>query len=213
MDLRAKDVIEREFSTRRRGYDMDEVDEFLELVARRLHSLQQDLAEAYERLNKPIELAGHQVAELFSRAQEIHDEVAVEAENLRTRAREETQVQRERLLEEARTESAQERLRATEDAAALVREAEEQAEQIRREAEDGAEARTRAAEERVRAVEDRVSRLRENEQQLVGQLREIERSLRTVAGLSPDSEAEDAEGNGAAASPMTQENAEESPTS
>lgn len=197
MELRAKDVIERDFSTRRRGYDMDEVDEFLEVVARRLHQLQQELDESTQSLNRPIELAGHQIAELFARAQQIHDEVAAEAETMRTRAGEETGAQRQRLLEEARAEAAEERTRAQEQAAALVRDAEEQAEQIRRESEDMAETRTRAAEERVRAAEERLLSLRQNEQKLIAQLREIERSLRSVAGIAADGSSEEAEGNGA----------------
>jgi cell division initiation protein len=186
MDLRPEDILERDFTSRRRGYDVDEVDGFLELVARRVLELQQELEETRRRFDKPMERAGQELSELFARAQEIGDSYTAEAEALLARARDDTQNERTRIIEEARAAAEEQRSQATEEAATRLREAEGRAEEILRQAEDEAEARAKAAEDRLRAVEQRISALKKSEGDLVARLREVEESLRTVAGLGTE---------------------------
>jgi DivIVA domain-containing protein len=143
----------REFARVRKGYDPDQVRDFLHQVAAWFDDVETDLASARaESLVRPprefderpaadpYSLLGERVAEVLRTAEQ-------HAELVRTEAEEASQ----RMLDEARQESLRLRQRAQEESEAVRQSAQEQAETTRHTAQDEAD---RVREEAARALEE-----------------------------------------------------------
>jgi DivIVA domain-containing protein len=63
MELTAKDILEKDFKTSIRGYNQDEVDQYLDLVIRDYETLHQEISRLEQenlRLKKELEQSGKQ---------------------------------------------------------------------------------------------------------------------------------------------------------
>ena len=123
--LTAQDIHEKDFARGRKGYDMDEVDAFLDEVVNDFDLLSrenQELNARIEALNKQVESYRgmensmmHTMVTVHKAAEDITDKAKREAEELYAKTRQEA----DEMVERARTESEQ-----------MVREANEKAEAI-----------------------------------------------------------------------------------
>lgn len=160
MDLSAEDILERDFRSRRRGYDSDEVDEFLELVARHVHELEEEVEESRRLLERPIELGGHQLASIFNRAQEITDDLMEQARTSRDHAQKEADELAAKILGEARSEAEALRSRAREETTSQREDAEAYASQLRAEVEKERSEADRYAQQVRSDAEEEAERIR-----------------------------------------------------
>jgi DivIVA domain-containing protein len=121
--LAPEEIANRRFSTGgRRGYDREEVDSFLVLVARTQRDLLEDLARA--EAEPSYEQIGREAGAVLEAARQG-------AESLRQRAEEEAEANRRAALEEAR----ETRARAESEASEILEKAAQEAERAMREAE------------------------------------------------------------------------------
>jgi DivIVA domain-containing protein len=145
---RAGYIRSREFATIRKGYDQDQVRQFLEQVAGWFDDLETDVAEAraaaaaQERADAvqvpptPAETpAGDPYAAVGSHVAEVLRHAEEHAQNIRQEAEQEAQ----RTLDEARRESISVRARAQEAADEIRQSAQQQADAARREAQEEAD--------------------------------------------------------------------------
>jgi DivIVA domain-containing protein len=204
--MRPEEILDIELPIRRKGYDVDEVDDLLDGVAGRMSQLERELDETRELLRKPVQLGGHQLAEIFAGAQALCDEMTAQAIQIRDQAKREAEDETRRMaadleakLQEAEEthrraeQEREEKLRAgDEDAAVRLKEADELAASKLSSAEEEAAATIAAGEstasERLRAAEERIEALRRAEEELLDRLRSVEESLRAATSVisSPD---------------------------
>lgn len=114
MSLTPEDVERKAFKERFKGYDMDEVDAFLDQVAGRLQELVAERDDVRRRLHEAEQSSGES-GDLLQRtlltAQRTADETVAAAEAEAEQLRKEAQAEHERLLAEAREAAAAERRR------------------------------------------------------------------------------------------------------
>jgi DivIVA domain-containing protein len=159
-DLLSADLIgERSFAVVRRGFDRDEVQEFLKQVAGAVRSLHRRLEQADEARREAEQRALHP---------EINEDVLME------RVGEETAT----ILRSARAAAGDMRTRAADEAARIVDEAHQRAGEIRREAET---AMARSMEEANRAAEELRAGAQTTGDQMVERARQEVESLRQMA--------------------------------
>ncbi len=117
LDVRKK---QDDFARSLRGYDVDEVDSFLELVADRL----EELVSENRRLTERVEALEDQLADYREREQALN-EALLAAQELREEARNQAEKDAELRLEEAEAKAKE-----------IVREARERADDLRRQIDD-----------------------------------------------------------------------------
>ncbi|HEU4480982.1 MAG TPA: DivIVA domain-containing protein [Actinomycetota bacterium] len=142
-----EDILTKEFPSRMGGYDRDEVDGFLQVVAWNLRELQRRVEDLEESSSKPLELVGKEVGSLLQSAKDVADKMVEEADRevaeWRAKAEAEVAKLREEELGAAQAlkeEAAALRERANERAASLNAQASADAEELRRSAWAAAEA-------------------------------------------------------------------------
>lgn len=142
MTLTPQDVESQVFRERRRGYDPEEVDRFLDQVSSALADMLRERDRAQERLAEAQEASeGARESETILRrtlltAERTAEQTVSEAQEEADRLREEARRDAAEMLESAETEAAQMRRSAEEDTAELRRSAEEEAAELRRSAEE-----------------------------------------------------------------------------
>ncbi len=128
MPLTPQDVEAQTFKERFKGYDMDEVDAFLDRVVARLTELQSEREELHRRLEEARSSSGeseHLLQRTLLTAQRTADQMVEEAQAEAERVVSEAQAEAERVLGNAREEMALERERLETEAAQLARTIEE----------------------------------------------------------------------------------------
>ncbi len=181
MALSPQDILKKEFSvTLRRGYEKDEVDEFLLEVAKQLEAAQRSSQAATD----PFAALGDQVGDVLRAANEtaakLRSQTEAEAATIRKRAadkaleiRREAQREAEEALAKARSEADTAVGQARADAARMREEAERVASELRADAER----------ERQRIIGDAVQlheRLIAHEQDLRDRVSRIDEAMATI---------------------------------
>ena len=162
----SEQIRRREFATIRRGYDPDQVREYLAQVSAQIATLEQDLRDA----RRAVEIAPAIVPEPVQPEIDPYEQFAKRMAGLLATADREAQ----RLVEEASTESARMIVEARTEADRIRVDAQARAEEARQ---DGSEFLRRAQEEADRVL----STLSSRRQTLVAQLQQMQSRLLGVA--------------------------------
>ena len=124
MSLTPQDVERKTFKERFKGYDMGEVDAFLDRVVERLHELLAERDGLRRRLHEAEQGSGES-EQLLQRtlitAQRAADETLAEAQAQADRLRDEARAEHDRAITEAREEAARERDRLAAEGEQLAR--------------------------------------------------------------------------------------------
>ncbi|HVM33728.1 MAG TPA: DivIVA domain-containing protein [Actinomycetota bacterium] len=209
-DITPESFENRTFTTKLRGYDPDEVNEFVAEVAAMLrdHKKHADrayqavgeemgemLQQARDRADSMIASAESKAADTIATANTAAEETRRAAEEAAAAARAGAEEDAARLRADAERAAAETRRTAEEDATRLRTDAANAAEETRSNAQRDAEDRTARADERVRLLESRENEARDRIRALQGELHRISELL---GGLEPDDVTEGSPTEGAA---------------
>ncbi len=116
MSLTPQDIQSQQFTARFRGYDMDEVDEFLERVADEMLTLIQENKQLRER----IEGLKHDLS-AYREQERSFQKAIISAQQIADEMKEKSEAEAKRVVDEARTEAARLLQQAQDEVAAMER--------------------------------------------------------------------------------------------
>jgi DivIVA domain-containing protein len=157
------------FSTALRGYDRDEVDEFVRTVAQEVRELHQG------RNQKMYESLGEEMGTLLQHARDSADEMTRQAQEKAAATRAEGEADAQRIREEAEARARE-----------LHKEAEQKAAEMRAEAERDASGRLAEATKKVNRLEATEGQARTRIRALHEELASITKELQSLQNLDED---------------------------
>ena len=187
-DITPESFENRTFTTKLRGYDPDEVNEFVAEVAAMLRDHKKHADRAYQAV-------GEEMGEMLQQARDRADSMIAAAESKAADAIAKANAAAEETRRAAEQAAAATRSGAEEDATRLRTDAANAAEETRSNAQRDAEDRTARADERVRLLESKENEARDRIRALQGELQRISELL---GRLEPDDVTEGSPAEGAA---------------
>jgi DivIVA domain-containing protein len=179
MPLTQQEILSRDFTFRKNGYDNEQVDRFLEQVATSYQELLDEVQRHRRSGDKPYEALGEEVGRVLQTAKDVADELRKKAQDEAVSIRADAQQEAARVEGQARATLD----RAKEEAAALTKKTQEEADALTRKTQDETTALT---EKTQTEAQDLTTKTKQDADALIARTQAEAASTREAANKDAD---------------------------